>query len=206
VNAVVVSRIILASASPRRTELLKLIGLRFDVIPSDVEERFEDGDPALVAERLAASKAGNVASMVRSGIVIGADTVVVVDSRLLGKPVDDEDAKRMLAMLSGRNHEVITGVAVVDASSGRSCVEHERTRVWFRELGPSEIDAYVASGEPMDKAGAYGVQGLGSVIVRRIEGCYFNVVGLPLPRLSDMLKRFGIDVLTGFCRPAGYRV
>lgn len=189
--------IVLASASPRRAALLRQIGLEFDVIPSRIEEGVGVGDPAEVAEALALSKAEDVAGVAGRAIVIGADTVVAVGGEILGKPIDCDDARRMLERLSGRVHSVVTGIAVIDAWAPRTVVDHEETRVWFKSLDPEEIDLYVESGEPLDKAGAYGIQGLGSVIVERIEGCYFNVVGLPLPRLSRILRTFGIDILKG---------
>jgi len=177
--------------------LLRQVGIEFDVIPSRVEEGIGVGDPVEIAEALALSKAQDVARLAGRAIVIGADTVVAVGGEILGKPVDCDDARRMLESLSGRVHSVVTGIAVIDASVPLTLVDHEETRVWFKPLDPEEIDAYVRSGEPLDKAGAYGIQGLGSVIVERIEGCYFNVVGLPLLRLSKMLKTFGIDILKG---------
>ncbi|MGE5485393.1 MAG: Maf family protein [Ignavibacteriales bacterium] len=188
-------RIVLASRSPRRAALLRQIGLEFTVMPGPADEPAGSGEPTRVAERLALAKALAVAGMLDDGLVIGADTIVTVDGDILGKPSDHDDACRMLARLSGRSHTVITGVAVVDAGTGKRVVEHEESRVWFRSLDDGEIAAYVASGEPVDKAGAYGVQGLGAVIVERIEGCYFNVVGLPLPRLARILKSFGVNVL-----------
>ncbi|MCR4398549.1 MAG: Maf family protein [Firmicutes bacterium] len=187
--------LVLASTSPRRIELLRQIGLQFVVVPSGADETLVGGGPAEIAEALALSKAESVAGRVGSGLVIGADTVVALDGEILGKPRDPADARMMLEKLSGRAHSVVTGVAVVDAATGRRAVEYEESRVWFRALNSDEIEAYVSSGEPMDKAGAYGVQGLGSVLVERIEGCYFNVVGLPLPRLARILKSFGLDVL-----------
>jgi septum formation protein len=187
--------IVLASRSPRRAALLKQIGLEFSIIPAAVDEPAGLGGPGTVAERLALAKARAVADSLERGLVIGADTVVTLDGDILGKPADSDDARMMLIRLSGRSHLVVTGVAVVDAGTGRSIVEHEESRVWFRTLDSDEIDAYVASGEPADKAGAYGIQGLGAVMVEKIEGCYFNVVGLPLRRLAGILKSFGLDVL-----------
>jgi len=127
--------------------------------------------------------------------VLGADTVVIHAGATLEKPGDAAEARKMLAVLAGEWHEVYTGLALVEPVSGNSLVEHERTRVKFRHLPPDEIEAYVRTGEPLDKAGAYGIQGLGAVLVERIEGCYTNVVGLPLARLAVMLREFGLDVL-----------
>lgn len=188
--------IVLASASPRRRELLTSIGLTFTVDPADVdEETLSDLDPLQQAVALAELKAEYVARRHGEALVIGADTIVTIDGMALGKPQDDEDARRMLRMLSGRTHEVITGVAVVDAATNRAASEAERTLVTFRTLSEDEIARYVASGEPMDKAGAYAIQGLGALLVSRIVGCYPNVVGLPLVTLARLLQPFGVVVL-----------
>jgi len=128
-------------------------------------------------------------------VIVGSDTVVVLDNQVLGKPVDKQDAVRMLTSLQGRTHEVYTGVAVIDVMNGKTMVRHRVTSVTMKPLTGRQVEAYAMSGEPDDKAGAYAIQGLGSTIVERIEGCYFNVVGLPLSLLSDMLGEFGIDVL-----------
>jgi MAF protein len=130
-------------------------------------------------------------------LVIGADTIVIIDSEVLGKPADAQEARDMISRLAGRTHRVITGVALSRLSTGETLVEHEETMVWIRPMEPREIVSYVATGEPMDKAGAYAIQGLGSALVYRIDGCYYNVVGLPIPRLVNMLRRFGLDLLSG---------
>ncbi|MDA8212554.1 MAG: Maf family protein [Clostridia bacterium] len=188
--------LILASASPRRRDLLQQLGLEFSIQVSNVDETVDVSlAPGLLVESLARQKAEHVAGMVKTGIVIGADTVVVQDDSILGKPAGPEEAAAMLRRLSGTSHRVITGVALIDAATGRERVEHEVTTVRFRELQNREIANYIASGEPADKAGAYAIQGLGSVFVLGIEGCYFNVVGLPVARLAGMLKDFGITVL-----------
>jgi len=188
--------LILASASPRRRDLLQQLGLKFSVQVSNVDETIDESlAPGRLVESLARQKAQHVACMVKTGIVIGADTVVVQDNSILGKPAGPEEAAAMLRRLSGTSHRVMTGVALIDAATGREKVEHEVTTVWFRELQDREIANYIAGGEPVDKAGAYGIQGLGSIFVRGIEGCYFNVVGLPLARLAAMLRDFGITVL-----------
>lgn len=184
--------IILASASPRRSELLRQVGIDFIAMPADVDEAYRGGEtPSEHALRLAAEKALSVAGQVDEGIVIGADTVVIIDGRVLGKPVDRENAVAMLRTLAGRRHQVMTGMAVLGRPSGKMLQRLEVTDVWFRELGDDEIKAYVQSGEPMDKAGAYGIQGKGALFVSRIEGCYNNVVGLPLFALGQMLKEMG---------------
>jgi len=189
-------RIVLASASPRRSQLMQEIGLKFDVMPSQVAE----GDisascPEELVMRLAHAKAADVAGRIQSGIVIGADTVVVAGGQILGKPVDLDDAAKMLRALSGREHQVYSGVAVIDAESGRSLIDYEATAVRFRQLSEAAIQRYVATGEPMDKAGAYAIQGLGSLLVTGICGDYNCVVGLPLGKLAIMLTEFGVHTL-----------
>ena len=184
-----IPRLVLASASPRRSALLSQIGLTFEVRPSDIVEpphNIHLNNPASeVTQKLALLKAAAVAQHFDDALIIGADTLVSLEGRLLGKPIDDADAFKMLTRLSGTCHEVVTGVALVDAQTEREVVWSETTQVYFRELQSTEIDAYIASGEASDKAGAYGIQGRAAVFVRRIEGCYFNVVGLPLASLVE---------------------
>lgn len=184
-------KIILASASPRRRELLKYIAPEFEVIPADIDETLPGDVPAeKSAEYLAVQKAKHTAKQYPEATVIGSDTVVIIDDKILGKPADEADAARMLKMLSGRTHRVITGVSLArgERSDSFSCV----TRVTFYPLSDEEIRGYIATGEPADKAGAYGIQGYGSVLVRGIEGDFFNVMGLPVAalkrRLDDFLK------------------
>ena len=179
--------LVLASASPRRQELLRNAGITFEVQPADIPEDPLPGEVAKdCAERLAREKALAVASQHPQDVVLGADTVVVVDSQLLGKPSDPADAARMLRMISGRKHEVITGVCLV--ISGHSKVASETTQVTMSELSDRDIADYVASGEPMDKAGAYAIQGIASRWIPRIEGDYNNVVGLPVALVFRMLR------------------
>ena len=186
-----IPRLVLASASPRRSALLSQIGLTFEVRPSDIVEpphTTYSNDPASeVTQKLALLKAVAVSQHFDDALIIGADTLVSLDGELLGKPTDDADAFKMLTHLSGTCHEVVTGVALVDTQTEREVVWSETTQVYFRELQSTEIDAYIASGEASDKAGAYGIQGRGAVFVRRIDGCYFNVVGLPLASLVEHL-------------------
>ncbi|WP_338091195.1 Maf family protein [Pelotomaculum isophthalicicum] len=186
----------LASSSPRRSALLEQIGLNFRVIVCDLEEHTPPGlQPFEVVERLAARKAMFVADRLTEGIVIGADTVVVWRGQLLGKPSCEQDAVEMLKRLQGSAHEVFTGVALVDAGNNKVEVSHEKTRVIFRPLDEEEIRRYVSTGEPSDKAGSYGAQGIGAIFIERIEGSYTNIVGLPMSKLSLMLKKFGYDIL-----------
>lgn len=193
-------RIILASASPRRRELLQAVGLQFDAVPSQADEPgWTSGTPAAAyARALAVEKARAVAQNNPDAIVIGADTIVVCNGKVLGKPTNDADAVRMLRNLSGRSHEVVTGLAVVAGTGpciGKILIAHECTTVFFRPLSDEEITAYVASGEPRDKAGAYGIQGKAGLFVTRLEGCYFNVVGLPLSALGRLLAQCGVQLL-----------
>ena len=190
--------IILASQSPRRRQLLGQIGLdHFIVRPARGEEVMDPAlSPAQLVEELSRQKAREVAGASDPGdLVIAADTVVAIDGRVLGKPHDREEACAMLSALSGREHTVYTGVTV--CRDDRMLIQHEATQVRFRPLSPREIRAYVDSGEPMDKAGAYGVQELGALLVEGIRGDYFNVVGLPLCRLGQMLSQFGVELLAG---------
>jgi septum formation protein len=183
-------RLVLASASPRRAELLALLGAPFEVRAADIDETpLAREAPASLVERLARTKAAAVAAAVADGtVVIGADTVVVCDGDVLGKPADEADAAAMLARLAGRSHQVLTGVAVARAGSPGSEVSFvESTTVWFAPLHDADIAAYVATGEPLDKAGGYGIQGIGGRLVERIEGSYHNVVGLPLAQLAAVL-------------------
>jgi septum formation protein len=180
----VAKKLILASGSPRRSRLLTQIGLTFTVDTSAVEETFDQGEaPANIVERLSRLKAEEVARRHPDGVIIGADTLVVLDGGILGKPLDADDAGRMLGLLSGRTHEVFTGFCLVENPGGRSITDHVVTRVTFRKLTPAEIAAYVDSGSPMDKAGAYGIQDdFGAIFVEKIDGCFYNVVGFPLTR------------------------
>ena len=183
--------LVLASASPRRQELLRSAGITFEVQPAHIPEDPLPGEAAKAcAERLAREKALAVAGQRPHDIVLGADTVVVVDGQLLGKPSDTADAERMLRMLSGREHQVITGVCLV--FSGQPSVASETTLVTVSEITDGEIADYVASGEPMDKAGAYAIQGIASRWIPRIEGDYSNVVGLPVALVWRMLQESGI--------------
>ena len=184
--------LVLASQSPRRIALLRQIGLTPRVIPSNIEEEFDLADsPAENAVRLARAKAGDVGTSISDGIIVGADTIVVLDGEYLGKPLTPPEAVDMLSRLSGRTHLVVTGVAIVDRPTDRSVAGYEETIVTFRDIPREEIVAYVEQGSPMDKAGAYGIQDdYGAVFVSRIEGCYYNVVGLPLSRFHSMLQQF----------------
>ena len=189
-------RVILASQSPRRRELLSLVGIAHDVRPADIDESYLTGEPPRDhAERLARGKAEVIAAREPDAVVIGSDTIVVVDGDVLGKPTDENDAVRMLARLAGRSHTVVTAVAVAWRGETRSAVEE--VEVTFHPLSRGEIDAYIATREPMDKAGAYGIQGYGATIVARVDGDYFAVMGLPLQRLIRLLDSLGLRYAFG---------
>jgi nucleoside triphosphate pyrophosphatase len=184
-----VQRIVLGSASPRRAELLRAAGIEFDVMHADVDESVHPGELSdTYVRRVAGAKARMVASRAPDRVVLAADTTVVIDETMLGKPVDDDDARRMLCLLSGRTHAVLTAVAVSRAALSEPLVHVERTEVEFAPLTEFEIDWYVATGEPRDKAGAYAIQGYASRFVTRIDGSYSNVVGLPIALVYEMLK------------------
>lgn len=193
--------IVLASASPRRAELLRQMGVNFRVVPSRVDE----GTPEWPLKQWIrdAARAKAVSLLPREGeVILAADTIVVLGERVLGKPADDSEAVAMLELLSGKAHEVITGVCVIppmgrDEHAARVYRDVETTKVYFRELTPQEITAYVATAEHRDKAGAYGIQGRGALLVERIEGCYSNVVGLPLVKTMQLLRQCGVTVLGG---------
>ncbi|MDD5602968.1 MAG: Maf family protein [Eubacteriales bacterium] len=194
-------KIILASTSPRRIELLKKLNMDFKVQQPGVEEesfiRAPGQAPEDYAMDLALLKAESVLDKTEGdSLIIGADTVVTISGKVLGKPSDSHEARLMLESLQGKCHEVITGLCVINAQDGRRAVSFEKTRVRIRNLTDQEITFYISTGESLDKAGAYGVQSMGALLVERIEGCYFNVVGLPIYRLSVMLREFGYDLLS----------
>ncbi len=191
-------QLVLASASPRRRELLQQIGLKFQVIPSQAEEHILAGEtPEEHVVRLSLDKATEVAN--RNNIAgrwfIGSDTIVLYNNQILGKPRDEAHAKEMLKQLSGREHRVLSGYAIIDRQTGEQRAEAVSTKVWFRQLTEGEITGYIATGEPADKAGAYAIQGLGVCFVARIEGSYTNVVGLPLCKLTLAMKELSVPLL-----------
>ena len=188
-------KIILASASPRRREILNAVGIEFEVVKSDADENAVSKElaPEIYVQELALLKATDAAKKLklknrRDMLIISADTIVVSEGEILGKPEDEADAKRILLSLSGKQHKVITGICVTRLNDAFSVCKSVVTKVKFRELGEEEIDKYIASGEPMDKAGAYGIQGKGALLTDGIEGDYFNVVGLPVSKLCEVLR------------------
>ncbi|MDI4644853.1 Maf family protein [Cohnella hashimotonis] len=190
--------LVLASTSPRRQQLIGLLGLPVEIIPSHADEDTPaDWSPARIVEELAHRKASAVrerAAQTQGAIVVGSDTIVVLDGDVLGKPKDRADAVSMLTRLAGRGHEVFTGLCCIEAASGRTVVSHSVTRVFMRPLAENQIVRYVESGEPMDKAGAYGIQEIGAMLVDRIEGDFFTVVGLPVSMLAAQLGEFGLQL------------
>jgi len=183
-------KLMLASRSPRRAEILQAVGWEFEAFAAGIDEALIAGEDAVTyVKRLAVTKAAVVAARVGRGLVLGADTTVVVDRQILGQPEDREDARRMLRLLSGKWHEVITGVALMRAEVSCSVVDHVVTRVRFSEMSEVEIDWYAASDEPLDKAGAYAIQGLASLFIEEVDGEYFNIVGLPIRKVYELSKR-----------------
>jgi len=188
-------RLVLASASPRRAELLRAAGIGFDVMPADIDEAIASGEqPEAYVRRIAGQKSEATARQAPGRPILGADTIVVADAMVFGKPVDEADARRMLAVLSGRTHTVVTGVCLVNpaAEDGRARIALARTDVEFAGLSRAEIAWYAASGEPADKAGGYAIQGLGSRFVTRIDGSYSNVVGLPIALVYNLCRNAGL--------------
>jgi septum formation protein len=188
-------KLILASGSPRRAEILAEAGIPFETLASEIDEsRLPGESPDQMVERLARAKAEAVAHNFSSfgpRIILGADTVVLADEEILGKPRDTADARQMLRKLRGRDHRVITGFALLRTHDGEIRVGHEVTRVWFSAMTDAEVDAYISTGEPLDKAGAYAIQGIAGRYIPRIEGCYFNVVGLPIAHVWKALTELG---------------
>ena len=180
-------KLVLASRSPRRAEILRAVGWEFEAIVAGIDESLlPDENPVAYVKRLARTKAQAVAAKVKTGLVLGADTTVVVDGEILGQPGDRENARRMLRLLSGKWHEVITGVAFVRAESNRTIVDHVVTRVRFSEMSEEEIEWYAVSDEPLDKAGAYAIQGRASLFIEEVQGEYFNIVGLPIRKVYEL--------------------
>jgi septum formation protein len=191
-------RLILASASPRRQRLMEQLGLEFSIVPSGAKEEIEPTvSPTELVMRNAYLKAQDVAERIGEGLIIGADTLVVLKDKIMGKPRSASVAVEMLRLLSGRTHQVYTGIAVVDASRNYWLKDYMCSSVTMKNLNPEQIKDYVESGEPLGKAGAYAIQGRGEILISKINGCYSNIVGLPLPLLNELLLGFGISVIKG---------
>ena len=188
-------KIILASTSPRRHGMARQMGLEFEIVPSNYEENMSvDLNPEKLAMTLAYGKAKEVSERIKEGIILGIDTFVVFNNKKLGKPKSKEEAFETLKVLSGKIHEVYSGIAIINCETGVEIKDFEVTKVKFRKLNDDEINSYIKTGEPMDKAGAYGIQGLGSIFVEKVDGCYTNVVGFPVYNIYKNLKKLGVDI------------
>lgn len=192
-------KIILASSSPRRKEILENANVKFDIIKSEIDEVILDNElPSQVVMRLAFEKCIDIATKHRESLVIGADTVVVLDDIILGKPKDIDEAIAMITQLSGKTHQVITGISLINLSANKKIIDYVVSNVKFKDLSAEDIKDYIQTNESLDKAGAYGIQGYGALLVEEIQGDYFNIVGLPISRLSDLLKQhFSINIFYG---------
>ncbi|HEX8932503.1 MAG TPA: Maf family protein [Patescibacteria group bacterium] len=189
-------KIILASKSPRRKQLLKQLGLDFEIVTSDLEEKLNPRlKPRTQAEELALQKATAVAPKFTDAIVLGADTIVTLNDEVIGKPKDAADAKRILKKLRGKQHTVVTGFVLIDTLNKRTIVKSVETKVWFRKLTPQEINSYIEKEKPFDKSGSYAITELAAIFIEKIEGDFYNVVGLPLFTLARELKKMGVEVL-----------
>lgn len=189
------AKLVLASASPRRQGLMEMLGFNFTIVPSNInEEEYKDLNPIDMVKDLARAKAEEIAGLVEDTVVIGSDTIVVLDDKILGKPSDQSEAMAILKKLQNRKHSVLTGIAVWDTVSGKVLVDYDKTDVFMGSIKDEDILEYVKTDEPMDKAGAYGIQGIGGIFVEKIEGSYFTVMGLPIHKLVKMLKGFDISV------------
>ena len=191
--------ILLASNSPRRKEILSQLNIKFEVVPSEFEETLIDMEPVELVEHFSYMKALDVFEKFKGNLsedtyILGSDTIVYCNA-IMGKPKSEEDAFQMLKALSNKEHQVISGLSIIQGSTGKVITMHETTKVWMRELEDREIMNYIASGEPVDKAGAYAIQGIGSLFVEKIQGCYFNVVGLPVNTLFKIMKNFDINLI-----------
>jgi len=194
--SVIMKKIILASGSPRRREILEKTGLTFVVRESAYEEDMTlPLTPVELVKHLAAGKARAVVADEPDALIIAADTFIVFGDNVLGKPKTEERAREMLKMLSGKENQVVTGVAIIDTATGLEVVFHDIAKVFIKELSEATIEAYIKTGDPLDKAGAYAIQGIGAVLIEKIEGDFFAVMGLPISRLADELKQFGINIL-----------
>ena len=188
--------IILASASPRRKEILENANVKFKIMSSDIEELTLEGEsPCQMVMRLAFEKGINIADKQKSDLVISADTIVVLDNNVLGKPKDEKEARYMIESLSGKTHQVITGISLINLENNKKIIDYVISNVKFKNLSEEDINGYISTNESLDKAGAYGIQGYGALLVDEIQGDYFNIVGLPISRLSDLLKKhFNINL------------
>jgi len=198
IEHMITQKLILASKSPRRAEILRAVGWQFESIAADIDETRERGEDAVsYVKRLAKTKAEKIRANVANGTVLGADTTVVVNGEILEQPHDADDARRMLYLLNNKWHEVLTGVALISDDNGNDSVlvDHELTRVRFGEMSDAEIDWYISTGEPFGKAGAYGIQGHAALFIEEVQGDYFNIVGLPIRLVYELLNKAGIPAV-----------
>jgi len=194
-------KLFLASTSPRRQELIRRLGLPVEILKNTADETYEpEWSPEEVVQHLSKIKAQGAYTSLRAtpkgeeGILVGADTIVAMNQTILGKPRDVTHATTMLESLQGNQHKVFTGITLIETNTGKRITTYESTDVWMKSLDRDQIERYITTGEPMDKAGSYGIQGIGATLIHRIEGDYFNVVGLPLSKLADQLKEFGVQI------------
>lgn len=189
-------KLVLASASPRREEILKKLNLKFTIVPAKIEEdSFDATDPVELVKTLALEKAKTVSKLVEDVLIIAADTVVVQNGQILGKPEDELEAKKMLRQLSSKQHQVITGLTVLNSQTEASLVEYNITDVTMGKISEKEIENYISTGEPLDKAGAYAIQGFGGLFIKEIKGSYYSVMGLPIHQLKELLNNFNYGIL-----------
>jgi septum formation protein len=190
------AKLVLASSSPRREDILKQLKLRFTIVPGKIDEsKFIEKDPEKLVKKLALEKAKSVSDLVEDALIIAADTVVIYENRILGKPADSQEAKEQLKLLRGKEHQVMTGLAVLSSDTGEVQVENNITIVKMLNISDENIDKYISTGEPLDKAGSYGIQGLGGLFVEGIKGSYYSVVGLPIHQLAEILDKFNYGIL-----------
>lgn len=190
------AKLVLASSSPRREAILKQLKLKFTIVPGKIDENeFTEKDPDKLVKKLALEKAKSVSDLVEDALIIAADTIVVLEDKILGKPESSAEAKRQLKLLSGKEHQVITGIAVLSSETGEVYVENNITLVKMLSLTDEKIDKYINTGEPLDKAGSYGIQGFGGLFVEGIKGSYYSVVGLPIHQLAEILDKFNYGIL-----------
>ncbi len=190
------AKLVLASSSPRREEIMKQLKLKFTIVPGKIDEsEFTEKNPDKLVKILALEKAKSVSDLVEDALIIAADTIVVLEDKILGKPEDNAEAKRQLKLLSGKEHQVMTGIAVLYSETGEVYVENNITLVKMLNMSDEKIDKYISTGEPLDKAGSYGIQGFGGLFVEVIKGSYYSVVGLPIHQLAEILDKFNYGIL-----------
>jgi septum formation protein len=190
------AKLVLASSSPRREDILKQLKLKFTIVPGKIDEnKYTETDPEKLVKKLALEKAKSVSDLVENALIIAADTVVVYENKILGKPENHEEAREQLKLLSGKEHQVMTGIAVISSETAKVHVESNITFVQMLDISDEKIEKYISTGEPLDKAGSYGIQGFGGLFVKGIKGSYYSVVGLPIHQLAEILDKFNYGIL-----------